>query len=222
MPAAVKKLQSSGKNYLYEIAKLLNNVGMKLDSDHNPSTDPELRTVSAEALLVGDSDAPFRHMLETLMAIVSQLNVIRAGFGRISGITAPQHELILRIYRHNEGNGVGVSELAKLVNVTSAFVATETSKLRALGLIEKTRSQSDRRRLTLRVTELGRQRLTELSHYQRQVNDTLFESFESKDFIAFARLLEGVLPCSERAAELVTRLSQQLVEAGDDKRVEAW
>lgn len=177
---------------------------------HNPSVDPELRTVSAAALLVDGSDAPFRQMLQAFMALVSSMGTIRTGFARITGITAPQHELILWIYRYNGGGGIGVTALAKLVNVTSAFVATETSKLRAMGLVEKVPCTSDRRRLTLRVTELGRERLRVLSRYQREVNDTLFECFGTKDFARFAELLEGVLPCSLRAADLVMRMSRDV------------
>jgi MarR family transcriptional regulator, organic hydroperoxide resistance regulator len=178
-------------------------------SRQDVSSDPALRTVSAEALLVDGSDHAFRRMIHALMAIGHSLDVMREGFARVIGTTGPQHELIMLIYRYNDGEGISVGELAALVKLTSAFVATETSKLSGLGLIEKVTDPLDRRRVILRVTDIGRRKLALLSGYQRQGNDVLFECFDEKAFLKFSRLVEEVLPCGERAATLVTRLSQE-------------
>jgi DNA-binding MarR family transcriptional regulator len=188
-------------------------------SPRHPATDPKLRTVSAEALLVDGSDAAFRQMIHTLMAVGNSIEALRGGFARIIGISAPQHELLMLIYRANDGNGIGVGELAALVKLTSAFVATETRKMSAAGLIEKVADTVDRRRVTLRVTDYGLGRLAYLSAYQRQVNDVLFECFDARAFQKFSQALEQVLPCSERAVALVNRLARGAVESqAEDRR----
>jgi DNA-binding MarR family transcriptional regulator len=179
----------------------------------NVASDPSLRTVSSDALLVEGSDAAFRRMIHMLMAVGNSVDVMRAGFAQVIGISAPQHELLMLIYRVNDGNGIGVGELASLVKLTSAFVATETKKLSAAGLIEKVSDTVDRRRVTLRVTAVGLKRLAFLSATQRQVNDVLFECFDSKAFQKFSHYLEQVLPCSERAAGLVTKIARELKQS---------
>lgn len=173
----------------------------------DPSRDPALRTVSIDALLVEGSDVPFRQALHDLMAIGHSFDVMTAGFARLIGVSPPQHELLMLIYRANEGAGIGVGELAAEVRLTSAFVATETNKLSAVGLVEKVPDTVDRRRVILRLTELGRSKLAFLSHYQRQVNDVLFGCFDRDEFRTFAGLLRRVVPSSERAGDVATLLT---------------
>ncbi len=152
-------------------------------------------------------------MIHTLTAVGNSFGLLREGFAKLTGISGPQHELLMLIYRANDGSGVGVGELAGLVKLTSAFVATETNKLSALGLIEKVPDTVDRRRVTLHVTEAGRKRLALLSKHQREVNDTLFACFQSKDFLQFSQYLDDVLPCSERALRVLDRLVDEVERA---------
>jgi DNA-binding MarR family transcriptional regulator len=171
------------------------------------ATDPKLRTVSNPDLLVHGSDAPFRRMLHTLLAIGNTFDALRVGFSRITGVSPPQHEILMLVYRENDGLGISVGELAALVQLTSAFIATETNKLSAAGFIEKVPDTVDRRRVILRVTEYGLKRLAFLSGFQRQVNDVMFECFDAKEFRKFSKYLDEVLPCAERAAKLVATFS---------------
>jgi DNA-binding MarR family transcriptional regulator len=175
----------------------------------DPSRDPGLRTVSAKALLIDGSDRAFRRMIHTLMAITNEVDALRAGYAKLIGISPPQHELLMLIYRTNEGEGITVGDLAGLVKLSSAFVATETNKLSGIGYIEKVADKVDRRRVILRVTTLGREKLAFLSAYQRQVNDVLFGCFNAKEFRNFSEYIDRVLPCSESAAELVMKLARE-------------
>jgi DNA-binding MarR family transcriptional regulator len=174
----------------------------------DPARDPALRTVGRDALLVEGSDALFRQTIHNLMAIANSVDALRAGFAKLIGVSAPQHELLMLIYRANDGAGIGVGELAGQVKLSSAFVATETNKLSALGLVQKIPDDVDRRRVILRLTDLGRDRLGFLSQFQRQVNDVLFGCFDAKSFRKFSAFLEQVVPSSERASDLVTLLAK--------------
>jgi DNA-binding MarR family transcriptional regulator len=175
----------------------------------DPATDPELRTVSSDALLVNGSDAHYRRLIHNLMAIGNEVDVLRGGFARLIGVSPPQHELLMLIYRANDGAGISVGELASLVKLTSAFVATETNKLSSAGFVEKAPDSADRRRIILRVTTFGCRKLAFLSHYQRQVNDVLFGGFDRDAFLAFSHYLEVLRPSSERAGDLVTFLARE-------------
>jgi DNA-binding MarR family transcriptional regulator len=184
---------------------------MKNTRQLHVATDPQLRTVSNPNLLVEGSDAPFRRMLHTFFAIQNSIAALREGFSRIIGISPPQHDLLMLIYRENDGLGISVGELAALVQLTSAFVATETNKLSAAGFIEKAPDPVDRRRVILRVTSHGAEKLAVLSGFQRQVNDVMFECLDGRAFRKLAKILDEVLPCSQQAATLVATFSETRV-----------
>lgn len=175
-------------------------------ASRDPSTDPERRTVSSDTLLVNGSDNEFRKTIHNLMAISNIVDALRAGYANLTGITAAQHELLMLIYRTNDGNGITGSYLASMVKVTPSFIATETGKLKAAGLIEKRPDEKDRRLILLVITEYGRQQLVFLSKYQRQVNDVLFSCFDKEEFLAFSLALSRLLTSSERAADIQTML----------------
>lgn len=178
------------------------------------SRDPELRTVSADALLVDGSDTAFRQMIHNFIAIGHSMKGMREGFAKNIGVTGPQHELIMMIYRHNNGAGVGVSELASLLSLSRAFVTTETSKLVEQGLVAKETTPEDGRRVVLRVSLRGERMLAELSENQRTINDAFFGSLNGKDFRKLAELLQRIRPCSEQAESLASELRRKESSAG--------
>ncbi|MEK7948819.1 MarR family winged helix-turn-helix transcriptional regulator [Pigmentiphaga sp. YJ18] len=164
---------------------------------------PETVTVSRRELLVNRSDSTFRKTIHTLMAISNNIDALRIGYGELIGISGPQHELIMVIARVNDGQGIGVGELARLIRKSSPFVVMETNQLQKQGLIEKIPSSEDRRRVVLRVTRQGEERLAELAPYQREINDILFGDFSREEFLDFFERLGQLLPSSERAVEIV-------------------
>jgi len=170
---------------------------------------PEVLTVSRKELLTQRSDSTFRRTIHTLMAVDNNIDALRVEYGQIIGITGPQHEILMLIARVNAGQGIGVGEVAKLIRKTSPFVVMETNQLQKKGLIEKIPASEDRRRVVLRITDFGEERLAELAPYQRQVNDMLFGDFSRAEFLEFLALLEKLLPGTERSLEFVQALSRE-------------
>lgn len=166
----------------------------------------EEQTVSRKELLVGGSDRTFRRTIHTLMAITNNVDNLKNSFGQLMGITGPQHEIVMLIARANDGEGIGVGEVARLIKRTSAFVATETNQLQKIGLIEKIPSDEDKRRVLLRLSDAGQERLRELAPVQREVNNALFGDFDRTEFLAFIGYIEKLLLCSERACDIADAL----------------
>ena len=179
------------------------------DRRRNIAKDPNLRTVSAAPLLVDGADTAFRETIHNLMALGNVVDALRAGFASLIGVTAPQHELLMIVYRDNDGRGIGVGALARKVRLTDAFIATETNKLRDMGLLWKTRDDTDRRRVVLRLTPFGRERMAFLSAYQRQVNDVFFAGFDAARFQRFSTDLRVVLEQGDHARDVLTMLVNQ-------------
>ncbi|MGH7905343.1 MAG: MarR family winged helix-turn-helix transcriptional regulator [Candidatus Binataceae bacterium] len=183
------------------------------------SVQPDLMTVTRPELLAGASDAAFRAMIHSLMSYARHIETIRDGFGKVAGLSGVQYEVLMSTYRLQGEGGVTVSELAKWLHLSGAFVTIETGKLTARGLLEKTTDSRDRRRVRVRLTAAGGKTLASLAPRQRQVNDVLFASLSPRDFQALGRILAGLLPCGERAAHLMDFI---LKEAGTAPFAAIW
>lgn len=174
-------------------------------------------TVSRKELLVDGSDRMFRIAIHTIMAITNDTDTLRVGYGELIGISGAQHELMMLISRVNDGVGIGVGEVARLMKKSSSFVVMETNQLQKKGLIEKTPSLEDRRRVVLRVSDLGMKQLAQLTDAQRQVNDLLFGQFDRDTFLNFIEQLNLLLNGSARAVEhlqmLVNEYKRQQAQA---------
>jgi DNA-binding MarR family transcriptional regulator len=68
------------------------------------------------------------------------------------GITAGQAALLHAIRTHP---GIGVRELAEREGMSSPAITVAVDRLEAAGLVRRTRSGTDRRRVELEVTERG-------------------------------------------------------------------
>ncbi|MEE4660586.1 MAG: MarR family transcriptional regulator [Halieaceae bacterium] len=71
---------------------------------------------------------------------------------RTSGLTAPQ---ILLLQAVNRLEGATLGRLASEVSLSQATVTTIMDRLEGRGLVERERSTTDKRRVHVRLTELG-------------------------------------------------------------------
>jgi hypothetical protein len=86
-------------------------------------------TVSREPLLAAGSDRRFRALVSDLLTISARMEIVREHLGRRLGITGPQYSLIVAIAHLQGTTGIGVGSVAQALHVSSAFVASEASKL---------------------------------------------------------------------------------------------
>ena len=82
-------------------------------------------TASRPALLEKGSDARFRRLVYDLLTIASRMTTVREHLGGRMGISAPQYSLLMAVGQFQGERGVGVTAVAKVLHVSSAFVATE-------------------------------------------------------------------------------------------------
>ena len=112
-------------------------------------------TASRRALLKGGSDERFRRLVYDLLTIASRMTVVRERLASRMGISAPQYSLLMAVGQFQGERGVGVTAVAKVLHVSSAFVATETGKLAQAGLLTKRANPKDRRAVLLSLNSRG-------------------------------------------------------------------
>jgi MarR family transcriptional regulator, organic hydroperoxide resistance regulator len=156
-------------------------------------------TVSRPALLEQGSDERFRRLVYDLLTIASRMTVVREHLGSRMGISAPQYSLLMAIGQFQGERGVGVTALARVLHVSSAFVATETGKLAQAGLLTKRANPKDRRAVLLSVTRAGRALIERNSADVRAINDIFFGALTPSNFAAASAAMAALVRGSARA-----------------------
>jgi DNA-binding MarR family transcriptional regulator len=168
-------------------------------------------TVSKTALLDRRGDARFRRLIYDLLTISSRMTVVREHLAGRIGITAPQFSLLMAIGQLQGAAGVGVTAIAQVLHVSSAFVATETGKLAQAGLLIKRSNPRDRRAVLLSLTRAGRALIERNSEEIRSVNDAFFAALTRSSFATLSTTMAALVGSSARAVTLLA-----------DDEYEAW
>jgi DNA-binding MarR family transcriptional regulator len=163
-------------------------------------------TVSRSVLLEGSSDRRFRQLVYDLLTIASRMTLVRDHLAHGMGITAPQFSLLLAIGQFQAERGVGVTAVARVLHVSSAFVATETGKLAQAGLLAKRANPKDRRGVLLSLTRAGRALIDRHSTEIRSANDAFFGTLTRNTFAALSATMADLVHGSTRAIAQLNRI----------------
>lgn len=163
-------------------------------------------TVSRRELLRGGSDDDFRCLVHNLLAFSARLQGIRGAFGAYLGLTGVQYTILISIAHLQSLEGVSVKQIADHVSLSGAFVTNETKKLEQAGLVTKRTDPSDRRRVSLTITESCNELLAELAPVQTTINDILFKNLAAEDFERLLALSDGLLRGANEASLLAKHM----------------
>lgn len=78
------------------------------------------------------------------------------------GLTPQQHQVLLAL-RANDRRELTISELAEIMLLESHSISGMADRLAKLGLVERVRSETDRRRINLRLTGQADEMLSALA-----------------------------------------------------------
>ena len=143
--------------------------------------------MSLPALLERRSDDRFRRLVYDLLTIASRMTTVREHLGERMGISAPQYSLLMAVGQFQGERGVGVTAVAKVLHVSSAFVATESGKLAQAGLLAKRANPKDGRAVLLSLTRAGRYLIARHSAEIRAINDIFFGTLTPPMFASLHR-----------------------------------
>jgi DNA-binding MarR family transcriptional regulator len=173
-------------------------------------------TVSRNALLDRGSDERFRRLIYDLLTVTNRMAMVREYLSERMGITAPQYSLLMAIGQFQGSVGVGVTTIARLLHVSSAFVATETGKLEQAGLLAKRANPRDRRAVLLSLSRAGRALIERIGPEVRALNDVFFGGLSRSNFAAASAVMTALLSGSASAiARLHAREPKSWQEAAE-------
>jgi DNA-binding MarR family transcriptional regulator len=188
------------------VTKPVRNIARAHETAKEEPPAPPLTTTRA-ALLVDGSDRIFRELLRDLMTMGSQLQELRAGLARQLGVSEPEYRVFLAIAQLQGEKGVSVSEVARHLGVSGAFVTMIVQRLARVGQVRKRPSATDRRGVLLTLTARGRAAMTAFSRRPQMVNDELFGDIDPTEFRLLADIVRRVVAGGERAI-LLGRLDE--------------
>jgi DNA-binding MarR family transcriptional regulator len=170
-------------------------------------------TVSRPELLEDGNDQRLRRLLYDLFVLSAHVDTIRSHVGGLVGLTPPQYSIVIVVAQSQENGGASVGAVAAHLHVSSAFVATEASKLVRKGFLMKRANPTDRRGVLLTLSREAEETIRSLAPYLRSINDRFFASLDRDQFLlcseTVTRLVEGAasavewLPVARRTLDLV-------------------
>ncbi|MGE0752076.1 MAG: MarR family winged helix-turn-helix transcriptional regulator [Variibacter sp.] len=159
-------------------------------------------TITRAELLTDGSDRDFRRLVHNIFAFVARHETIRDGHARQIGLAGVEYTILISIGHLGLYGDVNVKTVADHLHMSGAFVTTVTSKLQAMGLVGKTQDTTDRRRISLAITDKGRALLRQLAPYQREINDVEFAPLSREQFQNLLKTLEDLIASSDKAVAL--------------------
>ena len=105
---------------------------------------------------------------------------------RIDGLTPPQFAALAKLYELGEASQ---NRLGQLTAMDAATIKGVIDRLKARGLIALTRHASDRRRLVVRLTEMGEETVAALLPQAHAVTDKTLSPLTPREATTFLRLL---------------------------------
>jgi DNA-binding MarR family transcriptional regulator len=159
-------------------------------------------TVSRPELLSGGTDRDFRCLVHNMFAFMARHEAVRDGHARQIGLAGVEYTTLISIGHLGLEGDVNVKTVADHLHMSGAFITTVTSKLQTLGLIQKTQDNIDRRRISLAITEKGKELLRQLAPYQREINDVEFACLTKEQFHLLSTIMENLIDCGDKAVAL--------------------
>src|SRR5215831_1246714 len=173
-------------------------------------------SVSAASLLRAGSDRAFQKLVFDLFTISARIERVRVHFASKAGISGPQYS-VLRAVASLQGNeGVAIGIVAEHLQVTSAFIAAQSSLLMQRGFVEKNEDTSDRRFSRLSLTPRGRHLVHEIVDGVRPINDMFFGRLERGEFSALSTIMAKLVSSSRDVIVQIASEGQQISLAKRD------
>ena len=160
-------------------------------------------TVSRSQLLVDGSDREFRNLVHGLFAYLAIHTSIRDGYAEILGLGGQQYTILLCIRHLGVDEPVNVRTVADHLRLSGSFITVETNKLENMGLLYKDRQATDRRMVSLKLTDRGNSLLDRIAPLRRQVNDVQFETLTAREFRQLVLLVYRLIDSGDRALSLL-------------------
>jgi DNA-binding MarR family transcriptional regulator len=107
------------------------------------------------------------------------LEEIRRFWAKTLGISGPQWMMVVALNELDQGEGVPVNAVSKMLHVDPSFVTTQSKLLEKKGFVRRKVSAEDARIVKLSLTDKTYKHLAALASQQEALNEFIFAEFDA-------------------------------------------
>lgn len=152
----------------------------------------------------GKNQDAVRRFTWEIAAISVHLEELRYFWAKALGISGPQWMILMAIAEIDQGDGIPVNAVSKMLHVDSSFVTTQSKLLEKKGFMRRKPAPDDARVVRMSLTDKAYKQLASLSAQQDAINDFIFEEFGDQELVAFTNKLAALKSRIEKACMKVS------------------
>jgi DNA-binding MarR family transcriptional regulator len=132
------------------------------------------------------------NIFESLLTSLKRASEVSISVMKPRDIGEVNHSQVIFLFMIHHKGEIKTSEISEHFGVTSGAATGIADKLENLGLIERRRSQTDRRVVTLGLTEKGRQLVLEKKQEHVELYQYILQDFSEEELLQTIKLLNKI------------------------------
>ena len=134
-----------------------------------------------------------------IAAINVHLQEIRYFWAKALGVSGPQWMILMALADLDQGEGVPVKVVSKMLHVDPSFVTTQSKMLEKKGFMRRKTSGDDARVVQMSLTDKTYKHLASLASQQEELNNFIFAEFSYRELGEFNGKLAALKTRLEKA-----------------------
>ena len=128
------------------------------------------------------------------------LQDLRVFWAKTLGVSGPQWMILMALADLDQGEGVSVKAVAKLLHVDPSFVTTQSKMLEKKAFMRRKTSEDDARVVQMSLTDKTYKHIARLASQQEELNKFIFEEFTERELEEFTGKLAALRRRLEKAS----------------------
>ena len=134
-----------------------------------------------------------------IAAINVHLQEIRYFWAKALGVSGPQWMILMALADLDQGEGVPVKVVSKMLHVDPSFVTTQSKMLEKKGFMRRKTSGDDARVVQMSLTDKTYKHIAGLASQQEELNNFIFAEFSDRELGEFTGRLAALKVRLEKA-----------------------
>ena len=135
-----------------------------------------------------------------IAAISVHLQEIRYFWAKALGVSGPQWMILMALADLDQGEGVSVKVVSKMLHVDPSFVTTQSKMLEKKGFMRRKTSDDDARVVQMSLTDKTYKFIAGLASQQEELNNFIFGEFSERELSEFTSKLASLKNRLEKAS----------------------
>ena len=132
------------------------------------------------------------------------LQELRYFWAKALGISGPQWMILMALADLDQGEGVPVKVVSKMLHVDPSFVTTQSKMLEKKGFMRRKTSGEDARVVQMSLTDKTYKHIAGLASQQEELNKFIFAEFSDRELSEFTDKLAALKNRIEKASLKLT------------------